>query len=705
MVQPDGLCMGCMDVRSGPVCPHCGWREDTPPASPLYLRPRTILDGRYLLGRVLGAGGFGITYLAWDLNLDIKLAIKEYFPSAFGARDVDHSTVVPSTSQRQEIFDHGLTRFLEEGRALAKFQGHPCIASVLTFFRQNGTSYLVMKYEDGITLQHYLRERGGRVEYRQAIDLAMPIMDALRMVHEAGILHRDISPDNIFINRSGQVKLLDFGAAKHDMASKDKSTQITLKRGYSPEEQYRSNGRVGTWTDVYALGATIYHAIVGQVPPESLDRLEDDALQFPRQLGVQLPRHAEEALIRSLAVRAPQRFQTISEFQQAIAGERPVTVPPKTGGAEPEKLKEKIHRKQWAILGGSAFCLLVLLLIVVLPPRVSRFTAEPAAITAGQAATLRWSVDRGSVAVTPDIGRLDRNIGERRVTPVTTTTYTLTAQWFLRSVVRSVVVVVSALPAKFTAEPVVVEPGARAELSWFVGGDPSAVTIDHGIGRVQNIGHRAVVPKTTTTYVLRAEKLGASPTELRTTVTVKDPGQEQSVVPPSEPPSITSFTVDPSDITPGQPATLSWSVSGQAQSVSIWGIGHVEPQGTQQVFPKATITYTLMASGPAGSDRRSVTVTVNQAPPASEESGVLHVDILDEKGQPMPGLVDIEGNDAKAPYHSVSPTHSGTREGTVPVGVYNIRVTASGYKTFTKSITVTRGEKATVTANMIQTPK
>jgi serine/threonine protein kinase len=697
--------MGCMEVRNGSACPRCGWREDTPPASPLYLNPRTILDGRYLLGRVLGAGGFGITYLAWDLNLDIKLAIKEYFPSAFGARDADHSTVVPSTSQRKEIFDHGLTRFLEEGRALAKFQGHPCIASVLTFFRQNGTSYLVMKYEDGITLQQYLHERGGRVDYRQAIDLAMPIMDALRVVHEAGILHRDISPDNIFINHSGQVKLLDFGAAKHDMASRDKSTQITLKRGYSPEEQYRSNGRVGTWTDVYALGATIYHAVVGQVPPESLDRLEDDALQLPRQLGVQLPKHAEEALVRSLAVRAPQRFQTIREFQQAIAGEPAVTIPPKPRVAEPKKIKEEGHWKRWAILGVSALCLLALLLIAIIPPRVIRFTAEPAAITAGQAATLRWSVDRGSIAITPDIGRLDQNIGERRVTPLTTTTYTLTTQRFLWSVVRSVVVVVSALPVTFIAQPVVIEPGAQAELSWAVGGDPGTVTIDHGIGRVQNKGHRVVSPKTTTTYVLRAEKLGASPAEFRTTVIVKEPGQEQIVVPPSEPPSITSFTVDPSDVIPGQPATLSWSVSGQAQSVSIWGIGHVEPEGTQQVFPKATITYTLMASGPAGSDRRSVTVTVNQSPPASEESGVLHVDILDEKGQPMPGLVEIEGNDAKAPYHSVSPAHTGTREGKVPVGVYNITVTASGYKAFTKSITVTPGEKATVTANMIQTSK
>ncbi len=146
-------CMGCMEPGSASVCPLCGWKEGTPPASYLYLPPRTILDGR-CLGKVLGAGGFGITYLAWDHDLSIKLAVKEYFPTAFATRDWDHCTVVPANAQSKEAFEHGLKRFLDEGRSLATFHGHPGIASVMTFFRKNGTSYLVMKYEDGITLQH-----------------------------------------------------------------------------------------------------------------------------------------------------------------------------------------------------------------------------------------------------------------------------------------------------------------------------------------------------------------------------------------------------------------------------------------------------------------------------------------------------------------------------------------------------------------------
>jgi serine/threonine protein kinase len=265
--------MGCMEPRTERTCERCGWTEGAPQDSPIYLAPRTVLDRRYLLGRVLGAGGFGITYLGWDINLEMKLAIKEYFPSALGARNRDHCTVIAANTQAREAFDHGLAKFQDEGRALARFQGHPNIASVLTFFNEHGTAYLVMKYEDGITLQRFLKERGGRLDFQKVQRIADPIMDALRAVHQKGILHRDISPDNIIITREGQIKIIDFGSAKRDMTLQDHTLQITLKRGFSPEEQYRATGRQGPWTDVYAVGATIYQSLTGVKPPDAVRML------------------------------------------------------------------------------------------------------------------------------------------------------------------------------------------------------------------------------------------------------------------------------------------------------------------------------------------------------------------------------------------------------------------------------------------------
>jgi serine/threonine protein kinase len=488
--EPELRCMGCLEPKIGRVCPICGWDEGAAPASSVFLAPRTVLDGGYLLGNVLGAGGFGITYLAWDLNLKRKLAIKEYFPNAFGTRAQDHCTVVPSSSQNKAAFEHGLEKFLEEGQALAKFQDHPGVVSVVTFFRENGTSYLVMKYEEGITFQEYLKQQGGRIDVKTALDIVTPVMDTLRAIHAAGILHRDISPDNIFINRSGQVKLLDFGAAKHDMASQGKSLQVNLKRGFSPAEQYSKRGKQGPWTDVYALAATIYQAVTGHVPPEALDRLEDDPLEPPSALGVTLPRDGEVALMRALAVRQAGRFQTMKAFQEAVLSTQVITAPEPivdTPAGEQKRSPDRgvVQQRWWRLkevwpwlkelsrlstvrwtLGGAAICLLLVLLGVLLRPlfllpRVSQFAAEPSTITPGQEATLRWSVDQGSVIINPGIGPIRQQTGTQQVSPAATTTYTLTARRFLRSVTRSATVAVRQPPRKRSEPPPVLRAQER----------------------------------------------------------------------------------------------------------------------------------------------------------------------------------------------------------------------------------------------------
>ena len=616
MARTEELCMGCMGLRKGVKCPACGWVEGTPQTSPVALPPRTVLDGRYLLGKVLGAGGFGITYLAWDLNLDIKLAIKEYFPSAFGSRDQAHSTVLPAGTQAQPAFEHGLAKFLEEGRALALFQGHPGIASVMTFFKANHTSYLVMKYEEGTTLDRYLNDHGGRLDFDQVLGIAMPVMDALRAVHQEGILHRDISPDNIIINSKRQIKILDFGSAKRDMTVRDVTLQVTLKRGFSPEEQYHASGRQGPWTDVYALAATLYQCLTGLKPPESLERRDQDNLQPPSQIGIRIPKNSEKALMKALAVRAPDRFQTMEEFQKSFQP-RPqrrnwwkeiLAASSAAMSAAMDWVRPRRRHLAWG--GGSALVLLVIMRLSAMlfaAPVIREFAVEPRAVAPGQTATLHWSASGGRLSITPAIGPIQAAAGTRQVLPSGTTTYTLTARGVFRSVSRPATVVVGAAPPQpvavnFTAEPPTIKKGGSAELVWSVSGKPKSVTIDQGIGTVSSEGRQKVSPTADTTYTLLAEGANGEHAQSAATVLM------EAVVPK---PQIVSLEVKPASIKRGQIAVLSWEVRGTgAVAVFDQNIGRVQERDSVNVSPSASTTYTLRARNAGGVVSRSVSVEV-----------------------------------------------------------------------------------------------
>jgi serine/threonine protein kinase len=319
----NSACPHCFGDLTSTPCPHCGWQpgaDNSPPALALD----TLLDGRYRIGRVLGHGGFGITYLAWDENLQLRLAIKEYLPRDCAARAPDGVSLAIYSGQAGEQFAYGLDRFLDEARALARFDQHPGIVTVKSFFRAHGTGYCVMDYVEGLTLRQYLEgQPGGRIPVEQAWRLLQPVMDALRAVHKEGLLHRDLAPDNIYITRDGRVKLLDFGAARFAAGEHSRSLSIILKPGYAPEEQYRSRGKQGPWTDVYGLAATLYRAITGTVPPEALDRLDQDDLVAPSRLGIAITAGQEGVLLKALAVRVGERFPSMEDLQEggrAIAG-------------------------------------------------------------------------------------------------------------------------------------------------------------------------------------------------------------------------------------------------------------------------------------------------------------------------------------------------------------------------------------------------
>ena len=314
----DALCPGCMQPKHPAAPDRCHWAADGGKLSVLQLAPGTVFDGRYLLGRVLGQGGFGITYLGWDRNLNRKLAVKEYFPRDLCTRLTDHRTVSPLSDRQAESFQRGLGKFREEGRALARFQEHPGVVSVLDFFEANGTAYLVMSYVDGMTFAQYLEQKGGKIPFETALNIVTHVMDALREVHAEGMLHRDVSPDNIYITAQGLVRILDFGTTRYSVGEHSQSLSLVLKSGYSPLEQYLERGRQGPWTDVYALAATLYRAITGKVPSAAPDRAAQDDLLPPSRLGGSLPPAAEAALMKALAIKAEQRFATVGEFQRAI---------------------------------------------------------------------------------------------------------------------------------------------------------------------------------------------------------------------------------------------------------------------------------------------------------------------------------------------------------------------------------------------------
>jgi serine/threonine protein kinase len=320
------LCLGCMDDDSGaPVCPKCGRPADLPAKNSLQLTPRTMLRDQYLIGRALGHGGFGITYLSWDLGLETRLAIKEYMPNGVAGRSSGETKVLAFSDQTKPEFEWGLERFMEEARVLKKFRDHPGIISIDTVFRDNGTAYLVMEYLDGSTFEEFLRRRGGKITFETALRVMLPVIDALSAVHAEGILHRDVSPDNIYLTRNGKVKLIDFGAARNALGQKSRNLSIILKEGYAPEEQYRASGIQGPWTDVYATAATLYHAITGKSPQPALDRQAQDEVLPPSQMGFDMEPRAEAALMRALAVKANDRFQSMEDFKLGLTGTAPVS--------------------------------------------------------------------------------------------------------------------------------------------------------------------------------------------------------------------------------------------------------------------------------------------------------------------------------------------------------------------------------------------
>ena len=274
------------------------------------------LNGRYRVCRSLGQGGFGITYLAEDELLGQKIVIKEYFPAAFARRAEDGSIRIMEETDRA-AFTEGRNRFLREARILTSLLDVPGVVKAWNYFRENQTAYLVMEYVQGISLRSWLEQNGEVPSFDEALEMLRPVVLALANIHKKGLLHRDITPDNLMVGANGTVKLLDFGSARSYLREKDSEmTQtVLLKSGYAPPEQYDGKSVQGPWTDIYALSATLYEMITGCMPEDALQRQIRDELLEPSVYGAKItPEQEEHLLKRGLALDERERYTSVQEF-------------------------------------------------------------------------------------------------------------------------------------------------------------------------------------------------------------------------------------------------------------------------------------------------------------------------------------------------------------------------------------------------------
>ena len=284
------------------------------------LRKGTRLIGRYTIEGVLGQGGFGITYLGIDELHEKKVAIKEFFPQGIVTRNIEYQdTVTVTFVGEKDNYEKGKERFLKEARTMAKFSKDEGIVKALDFFEINNTAYIVMEYLEGITLKQYLRENQ-RIAPEDLIELLVPLIESLDEIHSQGMIHRDISPDNIMVLPDGRIKLMDFGAARDYTEFGEKSLSIVLKPGYAPPEQYQTHGIQGPWTDIYALCAPMYKCITGENPPDAIERVMEDHLKKISEFGITIPPQEEAAIIKGMSVSAKDRYQDIKDFCEDLYG-------------------------------------------------------------------------------------------------------------------------------------------------------------------------------------------------------------------------------------------------------------------------------------------------------------------------------------------------------------------------------------------------
>lgn len=316
-------CMNCMQPLSWDgTCPHCGLAAEKISDAPHHIpHGSKLFHGKYLVGRVLGEGGFGITYIGLDLTLLIAVAIKEYFPNGLVWRKCDKTRssyqVTPYTPESKVLFERGKDDFLKEARVLSQFGTQEGIVRTRSFFEENDSVYLVMDYVRGGSIKDYVK-RNGPFSPQNCWNILHNPIRALLDLHQRGLVHQDVSPDNVIINAEGNGVLIDFGAVRHANAIDDKTRTSIYKQGFSAYEQLEKRGKRGPWTDVYSLCATIYYMLTGQAPIDATERVFNDTIKPLWEYPVDITKDVAEVIMHGLAVESSARLQTLDELYETL---------------------------------------------------------------------------------------------------------------------------------------------------------------------------------------------------------------------------------------------------------------------------------------------------------------------------------------------------------------------------------------------------
>lgn len=328
MKYQGNICPNCFDAAySNGECSKCGYKEIYSQNSSRALTGGIILNNRYIIGKVLGEGGFGITYKACDLKEGNICAIKEYAPTGIAGRPAGRLTMrLAAKQQNAESYEKGLKRFLDEARILRKLGDIPAVVKVLDCFQENNTAYFAMEFLDGANLSQIVRVSMHRIPFEEITGIIVQVGLAMESVHKKGhILHRDISPENIYITKEKQVKLIDFGSAEEDELQRGKEHSVVLRLQFAPPEQHSSKMSQGPYTDVYALAGTYYYALTGMNLPTAVDRLSGESYVTLKQINLGIPEYVSDAVDRALLLDCQDRTKTMKEFVEGITGKKPVT--------------------------------------------------------------------------------------------------------------------------------------------------------------------------------------------------------------------------------------------------------------------------------------------------------------------------------------------------------------------------------------------
>ncbi|MDR3277664.1 MAG: extracellular solute-binding protein [Oscillospiraceae bacterium] len=341
-------------------CPFCGYAPGDKPSDLRYLQPGTTLHERYIVGKALGDGGFGIIYKSWDSAAGCLVAVKEFYPAGLVGRDIGTANIRLFARGRAAEYSENRERFILEAANVERFgaEGIPNIVRVFEHFEENGTVYMSMEYLSG-SLENRLKQledQNQMLPWAEAVNIISKVALALYALHQHGVIHRDVGPDNIMLGEDGSVKLIDFGAARFFPDEKETLVSRIMKPGYSPPEQYENAGSMGPWTDVYALGATLYRAVTGLTPEESTNRETEDTLATPLALvegtaNSSLPPHISDVILKAMALELRYRFRSVEDFIRALRGEEKILTP--------QAEKRKRRRKRARVIAAACAVIVV----------------------------------------------------------------------------------------------------------------------------------------------------------------------------------------------------------------------------------------------------------------------------------------------------------------------------------------------------------